>query len=704
LFFDSDVASRYRPSKLTKFVRRGQSAGVTQLSKAEVKRLFVAKLAASGLSPQDGSKLRMRPLTAVDVTKLGPGYDARAGILIPYFSARGAVDAKFFRLRYLQPPTGFAGLGKKERHKYTQPRGSPPRAYLPPLVRWSTLLGDVETPLVLTEGELKAAAATRAGFPTIGLGGVWNFKSKRAGTTFISDLAAFTWAERVAFIVFDSDVHANPQVRAALAELATALIERGAEPRVALLPDLDGLAKTGLDDLLVARGADALDQILADAEPFGAAAKLHALNEEVAYVRDPGLIVEVGSGLRIAPRAFVEHAYATRHYDVTETTKKGNVRVRRESLARAWLRWPFRTELARVTFRPGASRVTDGAEYNLWRGWGVDAEAKGDLALFEALLDHVFGDDRAARTWFLRWAAYQVQHPGTKLYTAVVVWSAHHGVGKSLLGYTLGKLFGPHFHELTQQELQSNFNSWAMACQFAMADEVIASDRRRDSEKIKNLITQASLTVNQKYVPTFSIPDLINYYFTSNHPDAFHVERTDRRFFVWELAAEPLDDAFYARYHAWLHDDPAGPAALLYHLRRYDLGDFNPRAPALGTVAKEEMQYHSASNLEVWLTALKRTPDEVLSLNGQPLRSDLWTPDQLLALYDPDGRYRIGVSSFAKAMRRMGFVPAPVRIVRTKLGTKRLYVVRDPLRWRAAKSKQLAAHYEAAFSETERGF
>ncbi|MFZ0630231.1 MAG: hypothetical protein WA374_09135 [Acidobacteriaceae bacterium] len=36
--------------------------------------------------------------------------------------------------------------------------------------------------------------------------------------------------------------------------------------------------------------------------------------------------------------------------------------------------------------------------------------------------------------------AYPLQYPGTKLYSAVVLWTAQQGVGKSLLGYTMQQI------------------------------------------------------------------------------------------------------------------------------------------------------------------------------------------------------------------------------------------------------------------------
>jgi len=65
----------------------------------------------------------------------------------------------FFRVRYLGPLPGFAGLVKKP-DRFTQEIRALNEVYLPPLFGrpWEELAGDASIILYITEGELKAAA------------------------------------------------------------------------------------------------------------------------------------------------------------------------------------------------------------------------------------------------------------------------------------------------------------------------------------------------------------------------------------------------------------------------------------------------------------------------------------------------------------------------------------------------------------------
>ena len=81
-------------------------------------------------------------------------------------------------------------------------------------------------------------------------------------------MTGISWQGRRAVIAFDSDVTRKADVKAAIAALADKLKDEGADVRVILLPDIEGHEKIGLDDFLVARGAEALQGLLDDARDW----------------------------------------------------------------------------------------------------------------------------------------------------------------------------------------------------------------------------------------------------------------------------------------------------------------------------------------------------------------------------------------------------------------------------------------------------
>jgi hypothetical protein len=223
--------------------------------------LMLADLERSGLSSTDAETLGIVPLDAATAAAdVAPGAAGRTAYRLPYFDLNGK-EIDFYRLRFTgAPATQLADPAPR----YSQPKGSAPRLYLPPLLdrAWATIAADSATPIVITEGEKKAACACKHGFPTIGLGGVW---SGIVGGSLLPDFDAFDWKDRLFGIVFDADAATNPQVVNAAARLAAELALRGADPRVGFLPQ--GGPK-GLDDLVVAQGPGALQAVIDAARPL----------------------------------------------------------------------------------------------------------------------------------------------------------------------------------------------------------------------------------------------------------------------------------------------------------------------------------------------------------------------------------------------------------------------------------------------------
>jgi P4 family phage/plasmid primase-like protien len=158
--------------------------------------------------------------------------------------------------------------------KYESPKGASNLPYFPASI--PPVLKDATAQLIITEGEKKAAKATQEGFPCIGLVGVWGWQRKRARDQdgkaigdrhLIGALAAVPWSGRHVLICFDSDAVTNRNVREAEWHLAQVLIREGAIVKVVRLPGGDpgangSASKVGLDDYLVAHGADAFRELL----------------------------------------------------------------------------------------------------------------------------------------------------------------------------------------------------------------------------------------------------------------------------------------------------------------------------------------------------------------------------------------------------------------------------------------------------------
>lgn len=662
--------------------------------RGEWSKLGKDKLLSSGLTSTQGSQLGMYEVASA--ATLDKSLEARPALVIPYMG----IDKKpmsshphwpdFYRVRYLDKPAfGFEQAAGAKDQRYAQPPRTGVCAYFPKSAEWQDIARDPEFDVIITEGELKAAAATAAGFPTIGLGGVWNFRASREGCWFLSELAIFKWARRTVFICFDSDYLEKPNICLAMNALCEELQERGADVKVLALPPGSDDRKIGLDDYLLEHSPEELSELLKTAESLGISAALWAINKEVIYVEDPGMIIVEASRQKMSADQFKGHSrWATASATETKVSPKGLLVREKVPAAPLWMRWPLRRSVRKLTYAPGQPPITEDNCFNQWAGWGVQPK-KGDVKPWLALTKYLFEDmEPGALEYFYDWCAYPIQNPGVKLFVAPVIHGVNQGTGKTLVGYTLGRIYGENFKEIADDDLEETY--WAENKQFILGDEITGKDNRAYMNVLKRLITKAEIDINIKFIPQYSLPNSMNFMFTSQHGDSFFLEDGDRRFFIIEVMGQPLTEKFYAEYDKWYKGDGASHL-MEWLLNRKIAADFNPAGRAPSTFAKERMIAATKGDAGAWVHELKNFPDQVLRMGEMAYTRDLFSSRELLDMYMRENpNTRVTAVGLGRQLSAAGFpqVAGGQPMMGPTGKMERFFAVRNTETWRKCKDKR----------------
>lgn len=244
---------------------------------------MLADLQGSGLVPEDiGARLLGNPERAATSIVVGV-----QGYVIPYRDINGS-PLPFYRVKCFNVEP-----------KYKQVKASPAHVYFPKGFKELALTKGY---IIITEGEKKAACAVKNGFPTIGLGGVDNWKNRTFvlpeevelkhvhGKSNISaklppgedvqemetnlavgmqELIDFAVSNNLTcIIIYDSDKNGVKfDVQRAAANLGFELRFKGLQLRrirQLVLPRPEVLEKVGIDDLLVLRGRVYLEGLVGD--------------------------------------------------------------------------------------------------------------------------------------------------------------------------------------------------------------------------------------------------------------------------------------------------------------------------------------------------------------------------------------------------------------------------------------------------------
>lgn len=681
-------------------INEGQMPVKTGRRRQHLPPEVVADLARSGLTERDATKMGIHIVSADSLKEIfNDDSFSRDAVAFPYHDIDGRING-FARYKPIGTAAPLDRTALKTRGaKYLQPPKSRPHVYLPPFLDWCEVVEDPSIPIIITEGEKKAAcaakllrASTKKPAAVLGLGGVWSFGSKKEGTQIIPELEQFISPQREITIIFDSDTSSNTQVAAARGALSRVALRMNAAVYVIDLPPLSPGEKTGLDDYLITKGVKAFETL--PRKPAGLSVELIALNEEVAAIDDGTYYVFANKVLASTPQRLEGTIFAPR--TVIEYDPTG--RARSVNLFKLWTNWPGRRTHRALVYDPGQPTVTVDGSYNVWPGWGAEP-IKGNIKPFYELIDHLFtGADEYHRWWFLAWLFYPLAHPGTKLYTAAVLYSQTTGVGKSSVGLTLGSIYGDNFSEIGADDLYESFNDYAAKKQFILGDEVTGNDRpQRETERLKRMITRERLTVNQKYQAKYTLKDCTNYLFTTNHATAISLDEKDRRFFIYEITAPRASPAFYTRYDRWRRSKE-GINALFYHaLNEFDFtharhGPFNPTAAAPATPIKDVFVELSGSAVGDKLRQMRDSPKTFFESVGGPPSSDLLSVEQVLTILQLDPLFK-NVSRIAlgremiKVFTRLGVANLPDR------SAVILYAWRNLDRWQSATHAEIVTYY-----------
>lgn len=215
----------------------------------------LADLRASGLSDETIRAAGICSATADEAIALG--FHSSPAMVIPYPQHAGYV-----RIKPDDPRLDRNGKPVK----YETRRGGVNHLYIPPNSDLQIRgLGARPEQIVITEGEKKALKADQEGFVVIGVPGVWGWKSENGA---LLELHQVPWQGCQAIIIFDSDVTAKPDIKEATSALSAHLRARGAAVRVVVLPEVTAGGKTGLDDFLGARSAEALRQLIDESDDW----------------------------------------------------------------------------------------------------------------------------------------------------------------------------------------------------------------------------------------------------------------------------------------------------------------------------------------------------------------------------------------------------------------------------------------------------
>ena len=180
-------------------------------------------------------------------------------------------------------------------------------------------------------------------------------------------------------------------------------------------------------------------------------------------------------------------------------------------------------------------------------------ETANDLAVtcpkIWTLIKHICGDGIPEAKHFINWLAY-IYQTRTKSMTAWVFGGVP-GTGKgAFVNKILRPLFGEsHVTMKALENIEEQFNNYMRTAIFLVVDEFQMSATKggysgatRIADKLKNQITEPTVTIRSMRTNQLELPSYTNFIFLTNRPDAVRIEPGDRRYNIAPRQEKKLID------------------------------------------------------------------------------------------------------------------------------------------------------------------
>jgi hypothetical protein len=197
-----------------------------------------------------------------------------------------------------------------------------------------------------------------------------------------------------------------------------------------------------------------------------------------------------------------------------------------------------------------------------------------------------------------RWLATLVAHPGVRMKWGLLLASTMQGVGKTTLCEIMRKLVGERntSSPTAQQLVNSQFNDYASGKRLIYVNEIYAEKSWAAYNNLKSIVTDPSVEINKKYLPTYTLPNWAHFILCSNSTLALPMEEHDRRWFAPEVTEETRPPESWRDFYAWL--EGGGYGIIRWWAEHYE-GTVGPADVAPWSRRKDQMIADSRTAEEV---------------------------------------------------------------------------------------------------------
>lgn len=307
---------------------------------------------------------------------------------------------------------------------------------------------------------------------------------------------------------------------------------------------------------------------------------------------------------RIVPmkKETIKNSYENMKYD--EINELGEI------ISKSFLRRWFEDEYMHTkddigVFPPGIKCPNN--YFNTWRPFDMEliTEYTPNQKAVDMIKNHIkilCGNDQNISDYFEKWIAQMIQYPAIKSICPTLI--SREGAGKGTLIQLLTKMLGStKVFETTQpsRDVWGEFNG-LMADTFLVNLNELSKKETIESEgRIKGLITDPTLKINNKGISQFPIQSFHRFIITTNNEEPITTNKDDRRKIIIRSSDELCGNKAYFKEMYEMLDDINNIKSIYEYFKTIPDMDTFGSIPMPSTEYQDDLKEMNANVIEKWI-------------------------------------------------------------------------------------------------------
>ena len=215
---------------------------------------------------------------------------------------------------------------------------------------------------------------------------------------------------------------------------------------------------------------------------------------------------------------------------------------------------------------------------NFWVGPIPPAAPGRWVELRDFLRDIICAGSEKNYDYLIRFLAHMIQKPHEKPGVIITLLGGQ-GTGKGFFFSLLRAIWTRTTLQVSDiEQVTGRFNACLERNLVIRMDEALFAGDRKSMDRLKSMITESVIQIEQKFQPARSIESVHRLFASSNHSHFGNIEMDDRRFVFLSVSnSKQQNTTYFGQIAAYIEDEKT-VGALIYYLQRKDLTTFNVRA------------------------------------------------------------------------------------------------------------------------------